>query len=264
MSNTVHLIMFMGQSNMAGRGDAEQAPRVPAGIAYEFKSISQPDKLLPLCEPFGLGEDNPSGVFEPGMKSGSMVSAFCINYHRETGIPVVGVSCAKGGSCIGEWMPDGAYYRDAVGRMKTCERWLTENGCHIGGRYMAWCQGCTDGDLGTDSLVYKENTRTVLRSFMDECGIEACFLIQIGNHRDDPSLYVPMQQMQEELAEEEPSIVMVSRQFKQFAAMGLMRDRYHYKQEGYNLVGAEAGKNAGIYVAARGGSQSDNREVARA
>ena len=49
----------MGQSNMAGRGDAEQAPQVPAGIAYEFKSISQPDRLLPLCEPFGLGEDNP-------------------------------------------------------------------------------------------------------------------------------------------------------------------------------------------------------------
>ena len=99
---------------------------------------------------------------------------------------------------------------------------------------------------------------------MEECGIETCFLIQIGNHRDNPAIYVPMQEMQEELAGEEPSIVMVSRQFKQFAAMGLMRDRYHYKQEGYNLVGAEAGKNAGIYVAAHGGSQSEDREAARA
>ena len=264
MPTTVHLSMFMGQSNMAGRGDAAQAPQVPAGAAYEFKPVSRPDRLLPLSEPFGLGEDNPYGVYEPGMKSGSMVSAFCINYHRQTGVPVVGVSCAKGGSCIGEWMPGSAYYRDAVKRMKTCETWLLDNGYSIGARYMAWCQGCTDGDLGTDSLVYKENTRTFLRSFMEECGIEACFLIQIGNHRDKPALYVPMQEMQEELTAEEPSIVMVSRQFKRFAAMGLMRDLYHYKQEAYNLVGSEAGERAGIYAATRGGSQSEDGEERRA
>ena len=31
------------------------------------------------------------------------------------------------------------------------------------------------------------------------------------------------------------------------ADTGLMRDVYHYTQEGYNLTGAEAGENCGQY-----------------
>lgn len=249
MSNTVHLIMFMGQSNMAGRGVASQAPQVPPGQAYEFRAVTAPDRLFPLQEPFGRDENNPGGVWEPGMKTGSLVSAFAIEYFRQTGVPLVGVSCAKGGSAIADWMPQTPYYRDAVGRMKRCEQWLSDNGYQIGGRYMVWCQGCTDGDLATDRLLYKENTRTFLRAFMAECRITTCFLIRIGNHRDVPGLYTPMQEAQEALAAEEPSVVMVSRLFAQFAAAGLMKDKYHYRQEAYNLVGREAGENAGKYVA---------------
>lgn len=31
------------------------------------------------------------------------------------------------------------------------------------------------------------------------------------------------------------------------AVTGLMKDSYHYTQNGYNLVGEEAGENAGYY-----------------
>lgn len=54
----VDLIMFMGQSNMAGRGTAEEAPLVPEGVAYEFRAISDPARLYPLAEPFGVRENN--------------------------------------------------------------------------------------------------------------------------------------------------------------------------------------------------------------
>ena len=53
---------------------------------------------------------------------------------------------------------------------------------------------------------------------------------------------------QEELAKENKDIIMVSRQFKSFAARGLMKDQFHYLQPGYNLVGDEAGAMVGEYL----------------
>ena len=209
------LILFMGQSNMAGRGRAEEAPAVPEGTGYEFRAVTAPDRLFPLTEPFGRDENDPEGVYEPGMKTGSLVSAFVNAYVAETHVPVVGISCAKGGSAIAE----------------------------------AWCQGCTDGDLRTDPEVYRQRTSAMMRGLQEACKIEKCFLIEIGNFRDDPERYLPIRQAQEKLAAEEPDVLLVSRQFASFAARGLMKDAFHYLQEGYNLVGAEAGRNAGRYIA---------------
>lgn len=244
----VHLITFMGQSNMAGRGNAEEAPAVKNGMGYEFRAITAPDSLFPMTEPFGKDENDINGVYEPGMKTGSMVSAFVNAYVGITKVPVVGVSCSKGGSAISEWLPGTAYYRDAVRRMNRCEFFLHKHKIQVVHRLMVWCQGCTDGDLHTDPMVYQHQTSDMLHSFMKACGIETCFLIQIGNHRDDPNLYLPIQKAQYNLAEQEPNVILVSRQFATFAARGLMKDEFHYCQEGYNLVGTESGKKAGYYV----------------
>ena len=56
-----------------------------------------------------------------------------------------------------------------------------------------------------------------------------------------------MQEAQEELAEECGKIVMVSRLFRTFAKRGLMKDEFHYRQEGYNLVGTDAGTHVAEY-----------------
>ena len=72
----VDLIFFMGQSNMAGRGDAALAPAVTPGMGFEYRAVTDPAQLHPLAEPFGVNENDPTGVNEPGMKTGSMVSAF--------------------------------------------------------------------------------------------------------------------------------------------------------------------------------------------
>ena len=132
--------------------------------------------------------------------------------------------------------------------MKRCEAFLKKQGIPIVHRFMVWCQGCTDGDLHTNPEVYRLQTADMIQAFQKECGIENCFLIQIGNHRDDPNRYLPIQEAQLRLAEQEPDIIMVSRQFAEFAERGLMKDEFHYCQEGYNLVGTEAGRNAGRYV----------------
>lgn len=251
MGNTkiVDLLLFMGQSNMAGRGDAALAPAVPPGMGYEYRAVTAPNTLCPMEEPFGAEENNPDGVFEPGMKTGSMVSAFVNACTARTGITIVGVSCAKGGSAIAEWLPGTPYYEDAVCRARRARRFLTQNGYTIRHCAMVWCQGCTDGDLHTPKAAYKRNTDRVLHEFMTDTGMETCFLIQIGNQRDEPELYVPIQQAQEELAAASGDIIMVSRKFKTFAAKGLMKDRFHYLQPAYNEVGEEAGKNVAAYWA---------------
>ena len=247
MKKTIDLILFMGQSNMAGRGVAEKAPTVPQGVAFEYKAITEPDALCPLQEPFGEKENNLKGVYEPGMKTGSMVSSFVNAYYGQTKTPVVGVSCAKGGSAIAEWMPGTAYYQDAVERYEACSTWLENHEFVIRHRLMIWCQGCTDGDLHTTPEIYRQNTSQFLHQFMEQCQIEQCFLIQIGNHRDDEELYVPIQKEQEKLAKEE-KITMVSTLPKTFAARDLMKDEFHYLQEGYNMVGEDAGRNTGMFV----------------
>jgi hypothetical protein len=245
---TVDLAVFMGQSNMAGRGTAADSPRLRDGMGYEFRAVTAPDRLFALEEPFGKDENNPDGVFEPGMKTGSMVSAFVKACVEITETPIVGISCSKGGSEIAEWLPETAYYSDALHRVNMCKKWLTDNGYDIRHSFMVWCQGCTDGDRGTPTDVYKERTTTVLLDFLKDAGLEKCFLIQIGNHRDKPELYVRLQRAQEELVAENEDIVMVSRLFKTFAEKGLMKDEFHYLQEGYNLVGAEAGAKVGRFL----------------
>ena len=75
MEQNVLLMMFMGQSNMAGRGNAAEAPELTQGAGYEYRAVTAPDRLSVLQEPFGKNENNARGVTEPGMKTGSMVSA---------------------------------------------------------------------------------------------------------------------------------------------------------------------------------------------
>ena len=184
----VDLIFFMGQSNMAGRGDAALAPAVTPGMGFESRAVT-------------------------------------------------------------EWLPGMPFFEDAVRRARKARKFLAENGYTIRHSAMVWCQGCTDGDLHTLKAVYKLDTDRVIHEFMTDAGLETCFLIQIGNQRDEPELYVPIQQAQEELAAAYDDIVMVSRSFKTFAAKGVMKDRFHYLQPAYNEVGEEAGKNVAAYWA---------------
>ncbi len=244
----VLLIIFMGQSNMAGRGNAEEAPTLIQGAGYEYRAVTAPDCLSPLQEPFGKNENNEKGVSEPGMKTGSMVSAFVNACYNETGIPIIGISCSKGGSSIEEWLPYTSYYKDAVERMRRCEQWLLSHNYYIKQKGMVWCQGCTDGDLHTPPNTYKSYTAKFIKSYCQECNIEKCFLIQIGNYRDDKTLYLPIQQAQLELSRENEDIILVSDQLKTFVDRGLMKDKFHYFQKGYNLIGEEAGKNTGKYI----------------
>lgn len=244
----VYLFLFMGQSNMAGRGVAALAPAVREGWAYEYRAITRPDALMPLEEPFGLAEDNPEGVFEPGRKTGSMVAALVNAAYPLLETPIVGISCAKGGSSINEWLPDTPYFNDALERLAKCRKFLAEQQHRVIGTYMFWCQGCTDGDYGMNGKEYREKAEKTLLTFLEKGAIERCFLVRIGNHRDEPQLYAPIREAQEWLCADNEKIVMVSRCLASMAERGLMKDVFHYMQPAYNEAGNEAGRNAAEYI----------------
>jgi hypothetical protein len=243
----VDLIIFMGQSNMAGRGDASKAPTVPDGWGYEFRAISAPDRLYPMAEPFGAEENIITGINEPGMKTGSMVSAFTVEYYKGVKVPVVGISASKGASSIDEWQPGGSYLDDSIKRFKSAEGFLMRSGIEIRNRFMVWCQGERDGGKGMPGSEYKEKFNSMLEE-MQRAGIERCFLVQIGFNSDFHDLYVEIMNAQIEICDEDSRVVLVSAKFKEMLALGLMKDEFHYFQEGYNIVGAQAGQNAALFV----------------
>ena len=251
-ANAVDLIMFMGQSNMAGRGVtstewSQTAPIVKEGAGYEFRAISDPTKLYTISEPFGVNENNATSGITETSKTGSMVSAFTNEYFKHTGVPIVGVSASKGGTAISWWQPDGLPLQDAISRFNSAKTWLEDNDYSIRNKYMVWCQGETDGDNSTTLADYKTGFLNMVNA-MFEAGIDKCFIVRIGNHRDNATIYDTIIQAQTELAKETENIILASTKFDKMATLGLMKDQFHYYQHGYNLVGTETAQNVAFYA----------------
>lgn len=251
-TQTVDLFVFMGQSNMSGKGDSAKAPDVPVG--WEYRAISDPTTLYPISEPFGLNENNPEGlndVTDDGeyRKFGGLVSSFVNSYYEESRVPIIGVSASEGNSSIDEWLPETSFYKDAVDRVNRAKQFVTDSQ-EFSLRYvfMVWCQGENDGDKGMSSDEYYEKLKFLTNGMVKECGINQNFVIRIGNRADDISLYSQIQDAQTRLCEDYDKCTLVSTSFDKMASNGMMIDIYHYTQKGYNLVGEEAGKNSAAYV----------------
>lgn len=258
------LCLFIGQSNMAGRGITsnqypEKAPILIPNAGYEFRAVSDPSVLFPISEPFGLKENRPDGindVFEGNIlaKTGSLVTAFCNEYYQNTNIPIVGVSASKGGSHISQWLPDSkeSYLRDSICRFQAAEEFLLSHGYQIRKRFMLWCQGESDGDLGTKKATYERSFNACMEE-LNKIGIQSCFIIQIGycNYSKTNSVqqiqldkqYQTIQEALEAIALSRSDTTIVSRVFTTMRRRGLMKDAFHYYQQGYNECGREAGKS---------------------
>lgn len=253
MNNIFDLFMFMGQSNMAGRGILsgqwpQKAPELVPGAGYEYRAVSDPQKLHVVAEPFGAAENDPEGIFEPGMKTGSMVTAFINAYYAETGIPVIGISASKGGSPIQKWQGNRDYLSDALRRLTRAEGFLKGQDLKIRHRFMVWCQGETDGDLGTTAEEYKARFENMFGR-VRESGIEKCFLITTGEYNGDDGFdYSGIRQAQLELCRELADVELVCDEFHRMRVRGLMKDAFHYYQRAYNEVGTAAGSAAGRLV----------------
>ena len=253
----VDLFLFMGQSNMAGRGITssiwpEKAPIIIKGAGYEFRAISDKTKLYEIKEPFGVNENKNGGINDGAFKTGSMVTAFVNSYYTHNGnIPVVGVSASKGGSKISQWQLDSneGYLADAIQRLKDAMSYLDSNGYAIRHKYILWCQGESDGDASTSESDFKSMFENMLNAMINE-GIEKLFMVRIGNCNISGSenRYTNYIKYETEIAQTNQNVVMVSCDFAGMKERGLMKDSFHYYQAGYNECGTYAGINTAYYV----------------
>ena len=249
------VIIFMGQSNMAGRGittteHPEGAPKIIEGAGYEFRAISDPTKFYGIVEPFGKNENNPNGINDGNMKTGSMITAFVNAYYSGNGnVPVIAVSASVGGTTTLQWQPDGALLPDAIQRLNDCIAFTENSGYTIRHKYMVWCQGESDGDTDVDKATYKARFNNIFNT-MKENGIEACFLVRIGhcNREGYEDKYINIIEAQTEIAQDNVGVIMASTDFVSMRARGMMKDYFHYYQDAYNEVGRYSGINAALYV----------------
>jgi len=252
------VVLFIGQSNMAGRGVARQAIKVAEGHAYEFRAISDPTKLYPLTEPFGADENNNESGVSEDKKTGSMASAFCESYYSVTGRPIVAVSCSKGGERISFFDTKTKVYADAVARVKSAQDFLAdkyesgESDLKPGKTYIVWLQGESDGDVGTPANNYTKTLTRIVNGFKKDVGADQFFVIPIGRYNGNDSArndrYTAIRQAQIDFCIDNESASVISIQAQDLQAAGLMKDEFHFKQEGYEILGADAGANMGFFV----------------
>lgn len=239
----VDVVIFMGQSNMAGRGDnLSLAPVLEPGTAYEYRAITSPGTLHHLQEPFGLRENVPGAINDVNsknqtIKTGGMVAMLCKTYFEHAGVPIVGVSASVSNKLARAFLPGTPILEDAIRRLEMCKRYLTKNDYETRHIYMVWCQG--ENDHKTIPGIYVEQVRSIITE-MKRHGVEVCFVIQTGD-RSNVADYSNIRAAQDLLCRKVPGAIMATRSAKTFVEKGLMSSGPHYSQAGYNLLGLEAG-----------------------
>lgn len=245
---TVDLMIFMGQSNMAGRGDnLKLAPEIEKNTAYEFRAITNPDRLYTMKEPFGKNENLIGGINDvgrgDGKKSGGMVSMLCKTYFEETGVPVVGVSASIGKVEARHFSPGGKYLNDAVNRLVKAREYLDNHGYIVRHIYMVWCQGESDSDTPVDE--YADTLQGIIGEMRKSGGVEMCFVVQTGTH--EWADYSGVREAQDKLCKRYKYARIATRAAVKLREKGMMNGT-HYTQEGYNYVGYWAGLGISKYT----------------
>ena len=249
-SDQFDLVVFAGQSNMSGRGDAAMAVKCNENAGFEYKAISNPNGLVPVSEPFGLGEERTGGIYDmnsdgSSKRTGSMVSALIDAYYGQCGRKVIGVCASIGGTSTEQWKK--IYMKDAVSRLDTARSFLKSKKIPIGNIFVVWSQGETDGDNNVCAEEYIKNLKYIFREFKRH-GAEKCFLIQTGHYNyigyphggiEHDKKYEVIREAQRTICTNDNDFVMIA-SFEPYISQ--MKDQFHYNQSAYNAVGKTAGK----------------------
>lgn len=248
----VDVVIFMGQSNMAGRGEnAALAPQLEINTGFEYRAVTDSFGLYHLAAPFGKYENVVGGLNDVSrktgieVKSGGMVASLCKTYFENTGIPIVAVSASISGTSVKQFQPGGGILEDAVNRLNQCKDFLNQNKYNIRHVYMVWCQGESDRSMETEC--YIQYMKTLIEE-MRQNGVEMCFVIQTGERVNEKDFYKNVQEGQKKLCNTYEYAYLATDIATTFVNKGLMHDDVHYSQRGYNMLGKETGIAMAQYV----------------
>lgn len=260
--NKCDLIIFAGQSNMAGRGDIDEAPLCFENAGAEFRAVSDPTRLYALYEPIGKNENRAGLIDDKEKKRGGLIGAFVVRYHEITGRRTIVVSASQGGTDMASWQRSLA--DDAAQRLASAKSFLEKSGIECGNIFMAWCQGESDGDNKTPPEAYEKGFDEVWRK-VKNAGATRCFLITIGhfNYKMHPDgiegfcdgngleidrRYAGIRERQRLICQKNEDVVEAG-SFE--GHLELMRDAFHYFQPAYNKVGEALAESVAGYVMRR-------------
>jgi len=254
VNKSVVVIVFAGQSNMSGRGSAESATVCDVNAGFEYKSVSSPDRLCCIKEPFGIGEDKVGALDDVSggisKRTGSMVSAVVDEYYKRTGRQVVAISASKGGTNTVAWL--NGLIDDAVERLDRTMNYLKENEIKADNVFLVWCQGESDGDAKRSKEDYIKNIEVLFDKFRKH-GVQKYFIVQTGHYNyikypdvskgltgvEWDAQYGIIREAQKELCECNDDYILAGSLEPYIEDM---KDTFHYNQATYNSVGKEVGK----------------------
>lgn len=256
-SKFIDVFIFMGQSNMAGRGEAAESIPCGEGHGFEFRAVSDPSKLYPVAEPFGAYENNANLSDITGgdpKKTGGLTSAFCEAYYESAGVPILAISCSIGHSTSAQWANDTeyAYLAEAKSRLQNALYYMdSQDEYTVRHINMVWLLGETEASSYSTAVAeaYKTNLQKII-SEMKDIGVQKCFLLTIGSYISNTSTqtkYKNMAQTQIDFCQSSGDAVLVSKKLMK-TPEPLMHLNNHFHQGGYNVAGYDAGTNAANYL----------------
>lgn len=241
---TVDLVIFAGQSNMSGiGGNVDEAPGVPRNCGYEFRNGQDPMGLYEVKEPFG---DKESGyTSDPsGSRGGTIVSAFMNRYYNSTGIPVMGVSAAKGGTAMEYWLKP-EVSSELVKKYDDAISWCGANNVNVRNKYVVWLQGESDAINGNTADNYIKNMKDLFAPLFAK-GLQQVFIISPGNLEGVPGAFDNIINAQKKLAQTDGHFSFATGTLRDLDNAYLV-DGIHYNQAALNMVGTQAGTVAAVY-----------------
>lgn len=241
------MFVMSGQSNMQGQSESGPLPlELPQYKAYEYKLLT--NSLTTVKHPFG--EDIGDLLLQAHQGWGSLSPKFAESYYYTSGIPTLMIGASKGGTNLSEWSKVGVganRYAKLVEKVNNAKIAANANGLTIKSKNLVWLQGESDGIINTTKEDYKQRFLVFWNNLKADCGLEKCFIIRVAKFFEHN--VIPIIQAQEELANENSDIIMVTRITGTFTGNPLyMQGIDHYTNMGYDLLGTVAGKNIANYM----------------
>ncbi len=147
----IHSFLLIGQSNMAGRGFLNEAPRIDSSRIKTLRN----GRWQPMYRPVNA---------DRSFAGSNLAERFAELYAQKHGVDVGLIACADGGTSLEQWKPGGLLYDHAV-----CQARLASRTSTIAG--VLWHQGeadCTPKYFTT----YRERLTHMLTSLRRDLALD--------------------------------------------------------------------------------------------
>ncbi len=246
--DTVDIIVFAGQSNMTGVGNAGEALKLTPGAGYAYNYMTNRDDFSVLKEPFGYNQDD--GYFMNGdYCRGSMVTAFVNKYYEQTKTPVIAVPASCVGSGSVSWKD--FRYKGVIERLNAAIEVVEAKNLKTGHVYMVWMQGENDAFANMKASTHKNNLTKMYNKIKKKTPVEQCMVISIANYTRGNSMgkkFKRIQKAQKDLCKSNKNFTMLTTKATSLSDAYFQEDGIHIIQKGLNTIGRYAGKAAGKYA----------------